>query len=65
MNAASLLLDVAVADYDDPADAIAVVALLDEYARDPMGGGEPLATVTAKADGWRGLPMAGGCWQSH
>lgn len=38
----SLLIDVGVADYDDPADAIAVVALLDEYARDPMGGGVPL-----------------------
>lgn len=38
-----LLLDVTLADYDDPADAIAVVALLDEYARDPMGGGEPLS----------------------
>ena len=42
MSHASLLIDVSVADYDDPADAIAVVALLDEYARDPMGGGAPL-----------------------
>jgi GNAT superfamily N-acetyltransferase len=42
MLASPLLLDIAVADYDDPADAIAVVSLLDEYARDPMGGGEPL-----------------------
>lgn len=31
------------ADYDDPADAGAVIALMDAYARDPMGGGEPLA----------------------
>lgn len=37
-----LLLDVRLADYDDAADAIAVVAMLDEYARDPMGGGAPL-----------------------
>ena len=42
MLASPLLLDVRLADYDDPADAIAVVAMLDEYARDPMGGGEPL-----------------------
>jgi GNAT superfamily N-acetyltransferase len=31
------------ADYTDPRDAGAVVALLDAYARDPMGGGAPLA----------------------
>ncbi len=31
------------ADYADPHDARAVVALLDAYARDPAGGGEPLA----------------------
>ncbi len=43
MTASPLLLDVRMADYDDPADAIAVVAMLDEYARDPMGGGEPLS----------------------
>lgn len=42
MNTGSLLIDVTVADYNDPSDAIAVVALLDEYARDPMGGSEPL-----------------------
>ena len=37
------VLTVALADYADPADAAAVVDLLDVYARDPMGGGEPLA----------------------
>ncbi len=42
MLAEPLLVDVTLADYDDPADAVAVVALLDEYACDPMGGGEPL-----------------------
>jgi GNAT superfamily N-acetyltransferase len=42
VTASPILLDVRMADYDDPADAIAVVAMLDEYARDPMGGGEPL-----------------------
>lgn len=35
-------LTIAVADYTDPRDAAAVVALLDAYARDPMGGGTPL-----------------------
>ena len=30
------------ADYDDPAHARDLVGLLDGYARDPMGGGEPL-----------------------
>jgi ribosomal protein S18 acetylase RimI-like enzyme len=31
------------ADYVDPRDAQAVVDLLDAYARDPAGGGEPLS----------------------
>ena len=31
------------ADYTDPKDAAWVVELLDIYARDPMGGGAPLA----------------------
>lgn len=30
------------ADYRDPRDAADVVAMLDAYARDPMGGGDPL-----------------------
>ncbi len=30
------------ADLDDPADAQAIVDLTDAYARDPMGGGQPL-----------------------
>jgi len=34
---------ICVADYRDPRDAAAVVALLDAYARDPMGGGAALA----------------------
>ena len=29
--------------YDDPAHAAALVELLDRYARDPAGGGEPLS----------------------
>jgi GNAT superfamily N-acetyltransferase len=31
------------ADYRNPAHAAALVQLLDAYARDPMGGGEPLS----------------------
>jgi len=46
-------LDIRLADYRDPADAHAVVTLLDAYARDPAGGGTPLeAGVLA------GLPEA-------
>ena len=33
-------------NYLDPADRIALIALLDMYARDPMGGGEGLAPET-------------------
>lgn len=36
-------LEIRRADYHDPADARAVVDLLDAYARDPAGGGEPLS----------------------
>ncbi|AOL93490.1 GNAT family N-acetyltransferase [Porphyrobacter sp. LM 6] len=36
-------LTIGLADYTDQRDAADVVALLDAYARDPMGGGEPLA----------------------
>ena len=35
-------LTIDLADYADPRDAADVVALLDAYARDPMGGGAPL-----------------------
>lgn len=46
MTGASALdapLVIARADYDDPADAEAVITLMDVYACDPMGGGHPLA----------------------
>jgi len=36
-------LSIALADYRDARDAADVVTLLDAYARDPMGGGAPLA----------------------
>ena len=35
--------DIVVADYHDPAHAADLVALLDAYARDRMGGGRPLS----------------------
>ncbi len=37
------MLNVRRVNYHDPADARALVMLLDAYARDPMGGGEGLA----------------------
>ncbi|MDP3420205.1 MAG: GNAT family N-acetyltransferase [Thiobacillus sp.] len=37
------MIDVVRARYDDPAHATALVALLDHYARDPAGGGQPLS----------------------
>jgi GNAT superfamily N-acetyltransferase len=36
-------LAIELADYASPRDAADLIALLDEYARDPMGGGAPLA----------------------
>ena len=35
----------ALVDYTDPRDARELLALLDGYARDPMGGGEPLPAL--------------------
>jgi GNAT superfamily N-acetyltransferase len=37
------VIELVTADYRDPRHARAVVALLDTYARDPAGGGMPLA----------------------
>ncbi|HWR77609.1 MAG TPA: GNAT family N-acetyltransferase [Thiobacillus sp.] len=37
------MIDIARARYDDPAHAAALLELLDAYARDPAGGGEPLS----------------------
>lgn len=42
-DAATLDLAITLADFADPADAAAIVLVLDAYARDPMGGGEPLS----------------------
>ena len=37
------MIEILLADYRDPAHACALVDLLDSYARDPAGGGTPLA----------------------
>ncbi len=42
-------VDVVIADYANPAHAEAVVTLLDAYACDPMGGGEPLCDDVREA----------------
>ncbi|OUM01097.1 GNAT family N-acetyltransferase [Variovorax sp. JS1663] len=47
------MIQVLLADYRDPIHAQAVVGLLDSYARDPAGGGAPLAP-----DVLAGLPVA-------
>lgn len=38
-------LDIRLADLTNPSDRADFLALLDEYARDPFGGGEPLPEV--------------------
>jgi GNAT superfamily N-acetyltransferase len=40
------MTDIQVADFSNPAHASAIVYLLNEYAKDDMGGGEPLSTYT-------------------
>lgn len=40
------MLTIINADFHNPAHGDMIVALLDEYARDPMGGGEPLSDHT-------------------
>ncbi|SFG23532.1 Acetyltransferase (GNAT) family protein [Novosphingobium sp. CF614] len=42
-DALALDLRIDAVDFADPADAAALVFVLDAYARDPMGGGRPLA----------------------
>jgi ribosomal protein S18 acetylase RimI-like enzyme len=43
MSTAAPTLSIEPADYANPRDAADLIALLDEYARDPMGGGAPLS----------------------
>ena len=47
------MIDIVMADYGNPAHARALVELLDAYARDPAGGGAPLADAVMA-----GLPAA-------
>ena len=47
------MIDVLLADYRNPVHAHALVGLLDSYARDPAGGGVPLAPEVLA-----GLPAA-------
>jgi GNAT superfamily N-acetyltransferase len=47
------VIEVVMVDYRDPAQAAALVTLLDGYARDPAGGGAPLADAVLA-----GLPAA-------
>jgi GNAT superfamily N-acetyltransferase len=43
------MTDIQIADYSNPTHASAIVYLLNEYAKDPMGGGEELSdTVKTK-----------------
>lgn len=43
------MIDLRIANYADPADALALVTLLDAYAREPSGGGQALtADVMAR-----------------
>lgn len=57
-DTAAPTLTVDLADYADPVDAAALVDLLDAYARDPMGGGEPLSDH-ARANFVAGLSATG------
>lgn len=41
-----LSADIQIADFNNPTHARAIVFLLNEYAKDPMGGGEPLSAFT-------------------
>lgn len=40
------MVEIILADYQNPAHSQAVIAMLDDYAQDPMGGGEPLPEST-------------------
>jgi len=40
------MISIQIADFSNPAHASAIVYLLNEYAKDDMGGGEPLSTFT-------------------
>jgi ribosomal protein S18 acetylase RimI-like enzyme len=44
MNGLTMTTDIVVADYQNEQHALDLVQMLDCYATDPMGGGEPLST---------------------
>lgn len=50
---AAVTIDVRRVDYGEPGDALALVQLLDGYASDAAGGGQPLAAQVLQ-----GLPAA-------
>jgi GNAT superfamily N-acetyltransferase len=52
-------IEIREADLNDPADARALVEILDGYARDPMGGGEPLSAEVRErlVPALRGVPQ--------
>ena len=42
------MIEIITADPSNPIHAQAIVQLMDEYARDPMGGGQPLSETVKK-----------------
>jgi len=54
------MIHIVQADYRNAAHAVALVQMLDAYARDPMGGGEPLSEFakTHLADALAARPQA-------
>lgn len=42
------MIEIITADPSNPIHAQAIVQLMDEYARDPMGGGQPLSETVTK-----------------
>ncbi len=59
-DAGAMTIRIVQADYGNREQAAAIVALLDAYARDPMGGGKPLpaAVRSALVPGLAGIPGA-------
>ncbi|WP_221794690.1 GNAT family N-acetyltransferase [Oceanobacter mangrovi] len=47
-NSTSPVIDIRKVDYNDPQQAAALVELLNDYAIDPMGGGEPLTAEVCR-----------------
>ena len=52
-SASAERIDVRLADLSDPSLQATVVDLIDDYARDPMGGGKPLPDATREVLGER------------